>query len=371
VRSLLDQADIDVFVHGNFTQSDALDISKMVRDVLKHRPLFSSQIPEQRVVRLQEGTTYVCQAREDNKDDVNSCTVVTFQIGGYSVDKAARLDLIGHLLKDTAYNQLRTVEQLGYLVWSFTVNSKGVLILRIVIQSSSKSPEYLDARIEAFLDQYREQLTAMDETTFATNRAALAALKEEKDKTLRQESMRHWTEINSRQYLFNRNELEAAAVRRLKLPEVVGFWDLQIRSAAPNRRKFVTQIFGKSHTLPATAMPTPPEEPEVKTPHKHQHKDRKAAAGADSGDESDGEGDEHGGAGGPGSPGEPGGDEGDEVEGGDEKEGVAPEPSPTADSEPGAKKLDLRPAPVDASTRVYISDFTAFRRSQMLYPNMM
>lgn len=51
----------------------------------------------------------------------------------------------------------------------------------------------------------QEQLVAMDETTFATNRAALAMLKEEKDKTLKQETARHWIEIASRQLIFNRS----------------------------------------------------------------------------------------------------------------------------------------------------------------------
>ena len=37
LRTLLEQADVDVFVHGNFTSAEALDIGKMVTIILLRR----------------------------------------------------------------------------------------------------------------------------------------------------------------------------------------------------------------------------------------------------------------------------------------------------------------------------------------------
>lgn len=45
----------------------------------------------------------------------------------------------------------------------------------------------------------------MDEKTFGANLAAVIAMKEEKDKSLREEANRHWGEISSRAYRFDRS----------------------------------------------------------------------------------------------------------------------------------------------------------------------
>lgn len=56
-----------------------------VMSTLGTRPLFASQYPEQRVVRLEEGRSYLLQAAEDNKADENSAVILGFQVRSVSV----------------------------------------------------------------------------------------------------------------------------------------------------------------------------------------------------------------------------------------------------------------------------------------------
>ena len=59
-------------------------------------------------------------------------------------------------LKEPCFNTLRTNEQLGYIVQSgFSSNSK-VLGGTIMIQSSKYGPEYLESRINAFLQTMKK-----------------------------------------------------------------------------------------------------------------------------------------------------------------------------------------------------------------------
>lgn len=53
------------------------------------------------------------------------------------------------VLHKKAENQLRTVEQLGYIVWCTVRYDSGVVGLRFIIQSSTHDAAALDARIEA------------------------------------------------------------------------------------------------------------------------------------------------------------------------------------------------------------------------------
>lgn len=73
------------------------------------------------------------------------------------VRRRALLGLFTHLVKDKCFDQLRTKEQLGYLVWSGgSVHGGYVYNARFVVQSKPRSPEYLDQRVEAFLEGFRE-----------------------------------------------------------------------------------------------------------------------------------------------------------------------------------------------------------------------
>lgn len=63
------------------------------------------------------------------------------------------------IITHSALSQLRTKEQLGYIVWTRSHYSPSFqYYLSCIVQSSHKGPEFLDARIEAFLLQVRKVL---------------------------------------------------------------------------------------------------------------------------------------------------------------------------------------------------------------------
>lgn len=52
---------------------------------------------------------------------------------------------------EPCYNQLRTKEQLGYIVFCASRKSNGAQGIRFIVQSA-KHPMYVEERIETFLD---------------------------------------------------------------------------------------------------------------------------------------------------------------------------------------------------------------------------
>ena len=60
-----------------------------------------------------------------------------------------------HILSNALFDQLRTKEQLGYLVQGFQGRLAGVLHYQIAVQSSDADGAYLDHRVEAFLAWFR------------------------------------------------------------------------------------------------------------------------------------------------------------------------------------------------------------------------
>ena len=82
--------------------------------------------------------------------------------------------------------QLRTKEQLGYIVSSSSWIHNAVAGFRVVVQSE-RQPEYLDERIEALWATFGAYLDEMPAEVFEKERASLVASKLEKPKNLAQE----------------------------------------------------------------------------------------------------------------------------------------------------------------------------------------
>ncbi len=142
----------------------------------------------------------------------------------------ALLELFNQIIQADCFNQLRTVEQLGYIVFSGIKVDCGVLAFRVIIQSSVKyasisfklvkfvsnamycrDPAYLDERIENFLATLKDNLITLSEEEWTNHCQSLIARKLEKDKSLKQESERFWKEVaNPHTYWFDRGRIRTS-----------------------------------------------------------------------------------------------------------------------------------------------------------------
>mmetsp|Transcript_54710 Transcript_54710/g.61172 ORF Transcript_54710/g.61172 Transcript_54710/m.61172 type:complete len:194 (+) Transcript_54710:249-830(+) len=119
---------------------------------------------EKRVVQLVNTTTnnngstsssssssYLYRFAEFNAADTNSSVAIVLQMGALEEVTNATLSLLNALVKEPAFNQLRTEEQLGYIVHvSVKTNGDNIKGLLLLIQSDSFSPDHVEARMELF-----------------------------------------------------------------------------------------------------------------------------------------------------------------------------------------------------------------------------
>jgi len=245
---LLSRFHIELLVHGNVSKEDAKTMSNIILDGLKPQPPFASCRPQSRVVQLKDGCEYLHRFPEPNTNNTNSCVEVLFQVGPVDLKVNAELSLLSHLVREPAYNELRTHEQLGYIVHSSLKTSgdavKGLLFL---IQSDSKDAIYLDSRIENFLDGFRVKMVKMSNTEFETNIEAVAQNFLEKNKNLGEESGQYWSAIANNTYLFKKRSLLAAEVKKLSMFRILQFFDKFIAKSAPRRKKLSVQVFAQQH----------------------------------------------------------------------------------------------------------------------------
>jgi len=87
----------------------------------------------------------------ENNLHKSSCTMVYYPIGLQSTESNMLLELLAQIIAEPCFNTLRTKEQLGYIVFSGIRRSSGAQGLRIIVQSD-KHPQYVEKRINLFLD---------------------------------------------------------------------------------------------------------------------------------------------------------------------------------------------------------------------------
>ena len=189
-RGFLQHCRLDALVHGNVSAQQAYDITTMVwkkthpttttasesaTTIITRAPL------EKRVVQLVNNNTnnnndtssssssYLYRFAEFNEANTNSSVEMVLQMGALNDVTNATLSLFNALVKEPAFNQLRTEEQLGYIVHvSVKTNGDNIKGLLLLIQSDSFSPEHVETRMELFIQNYRKTLVEMSDTDFQT-----------------------------------------------------------------------------------------------------------------------------------------------------------------------------------------------------------
>lgn len=119
-----------------------------------------------------------------------------------------RLKLVNKIvmqyLDEPFYNELRTNQQLGYVVWTYPQICRNVIGNVFLIQGTKHSCEYLVARINDFLIEFRAKIKELSNDEFETQKSAVLTAIQEKDLNLKDERYRFMMEFDSHQHVFDR-----------------------------------------------------------------------------------------------------------------------------------------------------------------------
>lgn len=244
------QTKVNSFFHGNITEQEVIQTATWLNDhMFVSRPIIGhhllSSINWKRVVQLEAGKDFVLQIPTANEKDVNSSLQVLYQIDIESNVRAeAMLLLFTQLVSPAFYTQLRTKEQLGYIVYAKDRIDNALLTFVSVIQSDHAHPEQLLKRHDAFYyTQWVEHMLTCSELEIQKSASSLVKLCREKDKKLRSESIRLWDQIRNKSFQFDQSEQIAQVLEKVTKMDVVHFFETYF--AMRNARRIIVQVLSK------------------------------------------------------------------------------------------------------------------------------
>jgi len=223
---------------------------------LNYEVLYSGQFPERRLVKIPKGKVSIYRTRPLNPEETNSAIDNYYQIGIETTRLFTLIDLFSHIVSSHGFDQLRTKEQLGYSVSVDTRSQCGVRGFRVLIQSDSKDPTYLDSRIESWISDLEAFIKNLSTEEFEKYNTSLIALYLEKDKSLKFEVARFKIEIEDpKSYKFDRAQQYAEMLKTFHLSDVLEIYNTYIKQGSPKRRKLSSQIYGKGHEMTPITNP--------------------------------------------------------------------------------------------------------------------
>jgi len=166
-----------------------------------------------------------------------------------SVATRARSALAVQLLRQAYFTNLRTEQQLGYVVSlsSRSLHDRGGLTF--IVQSPIASAAALQQATQRFLESQINVVAAMEQEVFEQNKAGLIARLTESDKNLNQRSERYWADLDLGVLSFDSAQQISQQVATLDKAEMLKF--LEAALSKLNSESLLIFSRGKFEDLPS------------------------------------------------------------------------------------------------------------------------
>ena len=170
---------------------------------------------------MEAGTSSLLIMPLEDKTNENSCVLTSYEVGPLQGDGKLYMTnlILMQYLNEPFFDDLRTKQQLGYVVFSRSHNHRDVIGCQFLVQSSHKACEYLINSINVFLVDLREKLKALTDDELEVQKQAVITKLAVKDINLGSENGRLWGEIATHEYLFDRQDREIEIVKNITKDE--------------------------------------------------------------------------------------------------------------------------------------------------------
>jgi secreted Zn-dependent insulinase-like peptidase len=171
--------------------------------------------------------------------------VTEVQVGQRSPKLQAELMVIDNLMQPQFYNDLRTSQQLGYIVNSGMTVLEKTLGLIFIIQSGEYNTETLEQRMDAFLEKFNDSLKKLPAAELNKIKRSVLNSKLQKTTSVTAEAARLFTLAFEQNAEFDSNSKEIRALEELTREDILDVVNSLLRPS--KQRKLILRMSGKDH----------------------------------------------------------------------------------------------------------------------------
>lgn len=215
----LKELHIQGIVVGNVDEATARKTANVINTQLKPLLPLSQDIKPKAVALKSALPTF--RPQTDQKD---SAIFRYTQARSDSPTEAARYMVLGQLMNQPFFTQLRTREQLGYVATARDNSILQVPGIMYVLQSPTRDSKVLFERVGAWENQFDHTIKTLTPPQLQRYKEALVASLKERDSSLNDLADRIWTQVLFGWTRFDRRDVLIKAVQEVTVKDIQSTW---------------------------------------------------------------------------------------------------------------------------------------------------
>lgn len=241
VEQLLATLHVEMFVYGDWTRSEALALGETIKDALRVKNQTYKESLRPLIMLGSEGT----YQREHQCGQDDSAVVVYYQCPSNDTRSIALYSLANHLMSAAFFNEIRTKQQLGYMVGTGNMPLNRHPGIVLYVQSPKEGPSALMHSIDEFLNAFYLLLIELNEYQWHSSKRGLWNQIATPDQTMRSRGQRLWVAIGNKDHDFDQKEQVLNELKSLTRADMIRFVVNELKPRASNR--LVMHCTGAAH----------------------------------------------------------------------------------------------------------------------------
>ncbi|MGZ5062944.1 MAG: insulinase family protein [Usitatibacter sp.] len=264
-RKFFARGKLEAIVHGHLSAEDAV---KVTRDVAKR--IGAAPAPANALLRRRHMDIAAAENVIDTGEiaGVNSAFVTDYVLPDDSAATRAAALVAGNFMSEPFFTELRTKQQLGYIVGSASSASLRQRYFTFVVQSSGYAPDDLRKRAETFIATLPAALAATTDEQWKTLVAGARSKLEEKPKSIPAKAELFFDNAYDYGAEWTRREETLAALDTLTREKAVAL--LTDAFAPETSRRRTVLLYTQAHPMTAEVKPSFTERDPWKAKRKYQ-----------------------------------------------------------------------------------------------------
>ncbi|MBT4963455.1 MAG: hypothetical protein HON32_04680 [Francisellaceae bacterium] len=211
--------DVTALIEGNINEQNTQLIEQLIAKYIRINKQLN--IPKIKNVSIPEKTMYW----EVHPTDKDSNVLISY----YPIDKSdyitkAKLMLLGNVISTPFFDELRTTQQVGYVVAARADSSYKQLGVQFIIQSPNYKQRDLLHRVDKFISDEYDQIKTLPERELEEHKSSIYDNLLDKPKDISSSLGQHWNILSKEDTDFDRNEKIAELVMKISKDELLEFY---------------------------------------------------------------------------------------------------------------------------------------------------
>ena len=215
-ESLFASAELRILIHGNMHIDTAKDVAAAISTNLQPATL-GDYAPSIDVLALNSTKARNHAIKIAHPD---SGVLKYMQAKDESLQSQAAVTLLSEIISAPFYDQLRTEQQLGYIVFASPLVIRKNVGIALVVQSPSAKTETIIDSMDQFLAHFSDTLSSMPADQLEKFKRSVLARINEQDRQLSDRTSRYWQEIDLEELNFDTRESLSTAIEQLEISQL-------------------------------------------------------------------------------------------------------------------------------------------------------